>query len=563
MVKLFKFFVILIFISTPFIGLSQSGVLLKNIPKEEIKTSVNTNLLMVGESLYFKTYSFLQKSQEISAISKIAYIQLIADNKTIVSQLKIKLEDGMGHGDFFIPTSLETGVYKLISYSNWSLNNGKNPYSETDIFIINPYFKSENNLKLPKIELSLDSLFVSNPTNKLKSYPTRSKVQLNIADLLPVNFKGNYMISVRKQEPVLFPSGASKEFSTNKQFNDQPFYIPEIRGEVIQGKVINTKTKEPASNIIVALSISGNTSLYKNVLTNEQGAYFFVLDAPYKSGFLVTQIINENRSEYSLIEDKKEFPFLNNLSFKRIVLNSNLENYLIEKSIDTQIDNAFYKLKEDKFIAENQSKIFFHTAKKKYILDDYNRFPTLRETFIEIIKNASIKRKNGHYYFDINNVQNHLLSKLPELEPLVLIDGFPIQNHETIINMSSFDIKSIELIDEVYFYGPKIYKGILSFITKKENFAPAGSKDYVLKRIIHAPQKEKQVYSIDYSIPGKLKRIPDFRSQLYWKSDIEIESSSKTIEFYTSDLKGLFKVVLEAHNASGDFIRKEQHFLVE
>ena len=90
--------------------------------KEIPKMIINADLLLTGERLHYKFYN-LTESGEISSLSKISYVSLRTDKDSIIFSHKLKLENGSAHGSFFIPTALKTGIYRLLSHTNFSLNN--------------------------------------------------------------------------------------------------------------------------------------------------------------------------------------------------------------------------------------------------------------------------------------------------------------------------------------------------------------------------------------------------------------------------------------------------------
>jgi hypothetical protein len=111
----------------------------KNIPQEGIFVHHNATLLFAGEQLYYKVYCLDVKSRKLSGLSKVGYVELVGEDKQPVFRHKIRLTEGLGQGDFFIPTSVPTGSYKLIGYTQWMKNAGQGHFFQSDLNIINPY----------------------------------------------------------------------------------------------------------------------------------------------------------------------------------------------------------------------------------------------------------------------------------------------------------------------------------------------------------------------------------------------------------------------------------------
>ncbi|MBK5272747.1 MAG: hypothetical protein JJE22_17240, partial [Bacteroidia bacterium] len=66
-------------------------------------------------------------------------------------------------------------------------------------------------------------------------------------------------------------------------------------------------------------------------------------------------------------------------------------------------------------------------------------------------------------------------------------------------------------------------------------------------------QYQREFYSPVYETQEQItSRIPDFRNVLYWSPDVKTNAQGKTeINFYTSDKKGKYVVVLQGMNAEG------------
>jgi hypothetical protein len=119
---------------------------------ESIQLHVNSSFLEVGESLLFKIYCLNAATNKTSNLSSIAYVELIDEKTLPVLQTKIALKDGFGFGDFFLPSSLSTGNYTLIAYTNWMRNLSQEGFFRTQLSIINPFKKPLSNKQGPLIE---------------------------------------------------------------------------------------------------------------------------------------------------------------------------------------------------------------------------------------------------------------------------------------------------------------------------------------------------------------------------------------------------------------------------
>jgi len=527
------------------------------IPKEEITVNTNTDIFITGETLYYKLNCFNKKTNTLSNISKIAYVFLINDAKEIVFEHKLKLDSGTSNGDYYISTNQNTGNYKLVAYTRWMNNNKKNPFFSKDIYIINPFTKNINEKsKFIKKENSCNIVLKDKIDSILeyKTYKTRSKVSLNFKDLL----KGNYSVSVRKVEEIhLIHEDTLKELDIN---TNNTFYLPEIRGEIISGTVTSKKDNTPIINKTVSLSILGNKTVLKNIKTNSLGKFYFNLNENYKTGELLIQLIDKNNEDYKITLDDFSFNYFNQLHFSNLILNPNIKKWLIQKNTNTQIENSYFNIKKDSIINKKTPKIFYNKSSFEYVLDEYKRFSTVKETFVEVIEGALIKKQKGIRKVVLLSANSKLDKIFTNLELLILIDGIPIQKHETLIDYDPYKIEKMNFIKEPYFYGSNVYNGIINVTTIKGDFSPSTQSHYLKKNIIN-PVNQKKYYNPDYSNNSvKLARIPDNRTQLLWNPNF---NTSENVTFFTSDLKGMYEIVVEGYTNEDNLIKVKKYILVE
>jgi len=211
MSKMRKLFIGLLFLCS-FIGAyAQTAIIksqLEDIPNEKIYVHSSSTMLLTGEYLYYSIYCLNAKTNRPSEISKTAYVELISSEGDKVSSEVVELKNGMGKADYFIQTSVGSGNYKLIAYTNWMKNNNSRKIFEQDILIINPYTSVQKNIIKDSIKKThvntISTVETSNVKLNKKTYSIREKVVLNLEDYgLDL---GNYSVSVKKIETIPSPA---------------------------------------------------------------------------------------------------------------------------------------------------------------------------------------------------------------------------------------------------------------------------------------------------------------------------------------------------------------------
>ncbi|MCM4154030.1 hypothetical protein DHD05_20770 [Arenibacter sp. N53] len=543
-------------------------------PKEIPKLVTNSDLLLCGERLNYKIYNLMQSGQT-SSLSKISYVSLRTDNDSVIFNHKLRLENGQAQGTFFIPTSIKTGVYRLLGHTNFSLNNLENAVVHRKLYIINSYVKSttsNNKDSTRTIELLsyndaiLDLNQQSPPYGLLirtdkPSYKKRDRISLNIENPNGKFAFGNYVLSVRRIDPVDFShtSGKDENMVIEKR-ND--FFIPELRGELISGRVVTSANKEAVANKVVAFSIPGKNYVFKSVKTDDTGHFYISIDEPYETRKCIIQIDEPDRERYEIILDNKELPLKAKGRLVDLKLDPSLKEWLQERSIQTQIENAYFT--QDKEGVESGSgNPFYGDLGTAFILDDYTRFNSLEETFVEVVTLARIRNKEGKrafQVFDPFSPQNS--GPFNSLDPLLLMDGILVKDASEILAYSAKDIGIIRVFPKTYRYGPKIYRGIIDFSTKEENFTPRLDGAYIQAFELIRPLPEKINMFPDHS-DDTYKRLPDYRTQLNWDPNIELLSIEMTHILYASDVSGTFMVTLEGFTKNGEHVEVHKRFKVE
>jgi hypothetical protein len=102
-----------------------------------------------------------------------------------------------------------------------------------------------------------------------------------------------------------------------------------------------------------------------------------------------------------------------------------------------------------------------------------------------------------------------------------------------------------------YKYGGRTYEGIIAITTSDNNFAEnithTGDKTIPITKSFY----NKKYYSPEYD-KNELQRIPDYRTQLFWKSNFILNKEKQTFSFYTSDYKGNYEINIDGFTKEGN-----------
>jgi hypothetical protein len=548
------------------------------IPQERIFVHINSSLLLTGEYLYYKIYCLERESGSLSKLSKIAYVELVGPKGELILRHKIRLENGLGHGDFFVPTEVRSGVYKLLAYTHWMRNQDQANLFQSDMAIINPYLANQDllqkttylepdSLGKPK---KLDNEKVSTgiedfpPKNRSidlttngKKFKKRAKVSLFFQNGdKNKTMEGDYSISIRKKDRMPIPkqAGMLDFFEKNDATNVKPLaaigdtiYLPELRGELFSGKVIALQENKSAQNLKVALCIPGEDYFFEVVETDELGNFHLNIDGYYSGEKVVVQVLSVNAEGYEVQLGEQKPLDHSKLFFEGIRIDSSMREKILQRSIHNQIENSYFQFRPDSILSSPLKRFSDNKEKEAYLLDDYVRFKTLRETIIEIIKDVSFKRLDKDY--NAIRIKGFDYTQVTDLPPLILMDGCLVQDNNALLDFDARTIESITVLRHKLVFGPEVFQGAMVISTKTGDGYGQFQKNAVIStEKIFEPRSNKKYFVQRYDpindVDSKF-RLPDDRLQLLWIPKFNLKDEQAQLEFFTSDVSGEFEIHLE------------------
>lgn len=555
-------------------------------PLETAYVHTNRNNFFPGEYMLFKVYCINMQTYQLSKISKVAYVKLIGENGLEVFSQKIRLDNGLGQGDFFFNSTIPSGSYKLIAFTNWMKNAGSSQFFMEDIVIVNPYKNDQSpilankdqNAKVVSIEQNKMQTSSSGLSINLdnKSYGTRQHAQLTLSNNQGMLGYGNYSLSIAHIDKIPSPKITTSENFT-KRYPDlmksipqrigDTVAFPEQRGELISGQIFNATTNLPVADANVAISLPGDYFQLNSATTHADGKFYAYADAPYNGETAIVEVVKPTEVSYRFETynpaqwkaDLKEF-----FSFK---IDTSMRKTILNRSIYNQIENSYYQAKPDtilqwKGIDPYTINPFYGESPIVYDLDEYTRFSTLKETLVEFIEHVWVKQINsGEYSFWVRAPLTQVIEGVDTTDPpFVTIDGILIPDQSKILDFNARRIKYIKILRQPYTLEGKDYQGMVAIETIDGNYIEEWKSDEGAKIPFHPPTMQKNYFKQGISINS---HIPDYRYQLVWEPHIVLDGSESIFDFYTSEVTGKYEIRLEGFTNYGKPISLISYFEVE
>jgi hypothetical protein len=330
-----------------------------------------------------------------------------------------------------------------------------------------------------------------------------------------------------------------------------PVYLPEPDGHIISGVIRNTVSGEPLRKEIIVLSFVGKTALCRFTKTDTDGKFMFVsLEEGVRE--IVIQPLSPDLDEY-YVELNNPFPEAFSKSYPlAFSLDTGMLGMLNSSIISMQVKRIYDPSMPRKSMALNRTHIndFYGLPQYTTQMSDFIQLTSLREAIKEIIPGVITNNRKGETV--INTIYKYNNS-IETREPLVIIDGVPVFNHEKVLNIKADKIEKIDVLNMEYYVSDIVLGGIIGITTYNGDLSVIEFDKPVFRQEFEAPRSGSGFRSPDYSdISQKESRIPDFRNTLYWNPDVRTDENGKVaVEFYTSDEPGDYIMLVEGFTSDG------------
>jgi hypothetical protein len=218
---------------------------------EKIYLQLDRKVYSNGDTIWFKCILANASEHTPSQLSGVLYAELIGFNQEILEKKLIKIENGIGHGNFDLDKKIPMGNYLIRAYTQWNQNFDTNFVFEENIQVFttgSQKLKPIDNIKLSKEDGTTDRLkVVFNPQiidslqkNKLNVFITvdNKKDSLEIKKQKDDQYILDYDIKKESQFATLKIQTENnktfvKTFALNKDYIDLQFF-PES-GTLVHG----------------------------------------------------------------------------------------------------------------------------------------------------------------------------------------------------------------------------------------------------------------------------------------------------------------------------------------
>jgi len=541
-------------------------------PLEDMFLHIDRDIYIAGEDVWFSIYNSDTETGKLSARSIIVYTELLNPWNRPVIQKRFQLSGGRGEGNFALPDSLSSGTYTIRAYTNRMKNFLPDNCFMKDVDIYNPFrssdFWSKTTTGSSSVRTS-DSHIENEGGTVLKVdsiFRRREKVHLDLA--LRNYDKEHPGISEMSISVTTAEASSTSAAVGNKSISGKKAplkYMAENDGHYLSGIIKYRDGNVSDSSDFLYMSVQGKVAEFRYSEIDSAGHFSFLLPVDNILRNLILQPEHANKKMILEIESPYSGIFPVSNTFKDAFTESRLEVFE-ELSFNYQLAKIYgIKSKKESDFKDNtdrKKRRFYGIPEMDIFLDEYIKLPSMEEVFIELVPGVILRSKKSGYEMKITNPLTGIFYNEP---PLVMIDGVIINDLAVLVNLDPETVEKIEVVKTPYLIGDLILHGIVNVITHSGDFSNITFPEYA----VILPYKIIETTSVfmvpDYSIEkNRFSRAPDLRNTLYWNPAVKTNSNGEAeIEFWTSDLPGIYTINIQGITDTGKKISLHKSFNVK
>ncbi len=508
--------------------------------QEQVQLTTNKSYYHPNENLWFSGKMLYADATMSDSISKVVYVEWINPKNELISRQKHHVDSLHFRGMFTLPAELSLGNYRLRAYTKWIRNFGDSCFYEQIIPVISPkQYIADNATTKSAFKVITDK----------KTYQTREKINVTIEGIKPENLTVSVTdtMAVRRVKALVSQAKAFLPPSSFKTIPDFK-YLAET-GLSLSGKVLDKNDKPALANLVFYFGKAKSTV---TALTDTEGKFSVsgiqlsdTTDISYQATDLKGKLLEK------VLFDAEEFPAIKPSNLKPNFTVKDLQStVLIEKDIDLPKDAI--QLEEVSVTTKRSEKQF--VSKPIYGNPDFTVLAKeISPALIGMnpvmalqgkVPGVQITYADGRIKVRMRGGQNSIEG---DSAPLYLLDGFPVEDVNSLMNVSMDNIDRIEVLKTARaMFGSRGANGVIAIYTKSSVSKPternnAGLKSSAKQLTVIGYHESKPFFSPNYGTSqAKESTKLDIRTTLFWQPNL----SNNTFSFYAADNASVYRILV-------------------
>jgi hypothetical protein len=101
--------------------------------QEKVYLHLDRPAYTAGETIWFSAYATIAATNTPDTLSRVLYVELLDSENEILTTKRIRMADGLGSGNIFLPDNLPTGLYRIRAYTHWMRNFSEDFFFRRDV----------------------------------------------------------------------------------------------------------------------------------------------------------------------------------------------------------------------------------------------------------------------------------------------------------------------------------------------------------------------------------------------------------------------------------------------
>jgi hypothetical protein len=541
---------------------------------EKIWLQTDRNIYIAGKNLFFALYLKGSTNQ----MSKYAYLVLRDRYNFPVCRARVEIKDQASFGNVSLPDTLHSDVYQLVCYTNLMRNEGEDSYFTKEITILNRFdkklerFDSTSYINPSVNSVVSDSIHRAENENLLiqpdkQIYKTREKVNFSID---AGNIKDDSLIKLSVSVSEIIPGGPNeisiaRYFSNSKMEKDggsgqnSHRYQAETNWTILDGRIVPVRNSNNQSvpdnkddyvdsvRYTVMISAPDSIANLQYTSADTSGSFRFLLNPYYEGKELIIRL-KENAKAVIDLDDK--FKIAKPYIPSDFLTGPGVRPYLIRSLKISEVERYYTERTEinaGKRIEHNMAiPRVYYSPYSRVFPADYLPLPDFIETSRELLPALKVRKLNDMYVSSFIDTKN---KDIPSIEPIIFLDGVPIDDVNQIISLGTNEIKRIDLLPVIRYYGEMPLTGILAVFSKSLEINNIRFKTPTIR---YQAISNQSFSKPEHYVPDYNNHIPDLRQVLLWDPEIIMHNKiTVQIECVTSDLHGKYRISVQGLTSGG------------
>jgi hypothetical protein len=537
------------------------------VPVERIYVSTDREVYIAGDAVWC-SLTCLDGNGRFSNESAVSYLELVSEAGTACTA-KIGLLEGRGAGSFRIPVTAPTGTYRLVAYTAVNAGEEGTPWMAGSRLLT--VFNTTSAARVPDgVEILDESAYESLPQPEAAplgalQLSARTRLPKGAAAALVLSNGGSrasVSLSVRHEDDLRpaaqenSPESFLKALPADVRLRPGANPVTEYDGEIVTARLLGARAESDYTE--ATLSTAGDpASLYIGRADGTDIIRYHTSNI-YGNREIVSEVSQLDRRE-GYIDFESPFIHPEAGTLPKLLLSPVQRQDLVSRKAALRAEKTLRIDTLTTFMTRRKDLLLESVDHRRYHLDDYNRFPSVREVLVEIIPELSLRRVKDVWQLQLV-VSDAVQSRFDRTGSiLVMMDGVVLSDLDLLLDFDAMLLEDVDIYLQSFVCGKVAYHGLVNFITKK-NYVTA----------LHFPANVRVVdfqgvaYPVAYNGAVPEGEGQDLRQLLYWHPVLNLDAGSDyRIEIHTPGYAGRFKAVAEGFTEDGKPVYQEFAFEVE